>query len=366
MTFKRFVGLAMIACLLLLSAIIVAETVCLGELPENPKSISAWANNAVTKRLSAFDSLKSLAPNLLLKAGAKEQDGIFISNNYLLENIAAPDDAVLEANLLGIENFVDNSSTPISFALIPTACAIKQQELPAGASLFNQKQLISDCYSRLAGRAGSVDAYSSLFASKEQYTYCRTETALTGLGGYYVYTALAARMGFSPRDLNQFEVENLPQSYYGELYSRCAYKDISPDLITVYRFSRFSRQYRLNITQNGEQKSYYTLFPTHLAELGQPRQVLLGGLGERTDISVVSPYEETLLILGDETVSSFLPFLVVHYGDITVLDISKCSDDMLKNIDSDSYDQILFCYSVDNFIHDDVCSRASLLGVDAV
>lgn len=365
MKFKRFVGSAMIACLLLFSILIAAETVYLGELPESPKNISAWANSAVTKRLSAFGKLKSLAPNLLLKAGAKEQDGIFISNDHLLENISPPDEKILEGNLLGIENFADDNSTPTAFALIPTACAIKQQELPAGASLFNQKQLISDCYSRLSGKAGSIDAYSSLFASKEQYTYCRTETALTGLGGYYVYTALAARMGFSPRALNQFEVENLSQSYYGDLYSRCAYKNISPDLITVYRFSRFSRQYRLNITQNGESKSYYTLFPTHLAELGQPRQVLLGGLGERTDISVVSPYEETLLILGDETVSSFLPFLVVHYGDITVLNIAKCSDEMLRGINADNYDQILFCYSVDNFIHDDVCSRASLLGVDS-
>lgn len=361
MTFKRIIGTVMTACFLLLSLLMAAEAADSGELPRLGKSITDWADSTVIRRLSRSETLRSLAPRLLIKAGAKEQDGIFISDSYLLENILPPDEAVLEANLFGIENFVDKCSTPTAFALIPTTCAIKQQELPKGASLFNQKQLISDCYSRLAGKAGSVDAYSSLFAAKEQYTYCRTETALTGLGGYYVYTALGARMGFTPRALDQFEVENLPQSYYGELYSRCAYKDISPDLITIYRFSRFSRQYQLNITENGEMKSYYTLFPTHLASLEQPRSVLLGGLGERVDISVVSPYEETLLILGDETVSSFLPFLVVHYGDITILDISKCTDDMLKSIDVDSYDQMLLCYSVDNFIHNDVCSRASLL-----
>ncbi len=361
MTFKRIVGSIITIAFLILSLLIVVEAVLSGELPQKGKSITVWADNAVVRRLSRVEPLRSLAPRLLIKAGAKEQDGIFISDDYLLENISPPNESALEANLLGIENFVNKSTTPTAFALIPTTCAIKQQELPNGASLFNQKQLISDCYSRLAGKAGSVDAYSSLFAAKDQYTYCRTETALTALGGYYVYTALGARMGFSPRPLDQFEVENLPQSYYGELYSRCAYKDISPDLITIYRFSRFSRQYQLNITQNGEMKSYYTLFPTHLAKLDKPRNVLLGGLGERVDISVVSPYEETLLILGDETVSSFLPFLVVHYGDITVIDVAKCSDDMLKSIDCDNYDQILLCYSVDNFIHRDVCSRASLL-----
>lgn len=361
MQFKRIIGAAMVACFLLLSVLMAAETVFRGDLPKNAADIFSWADNIAAERLSRITPLKNLAPNILIRAGAREQDGIFISNDYLLENIQPPDEEILEANLLGIENFTDRSTTPTAFALIPTSCAIKQQELPTGASLFNQKQLISDCYSRLIGKAGSVDAYSNLFSAKDQYTYRRTETALTGLGGYYIYTALGARMGFTPRALNQFEVENLPQSYYGELYSRCAYKNIPPDLITVYRFSRYSRQYQLNITQNGEKKSYYTLFPTHLTDLGKPRSILLGGEGERIDISVVSPYEDNLLILSDETVSSFLPFLVVHYGNITVLNIAECDDDTLREIDADSYDQILFCYSVDNFIHEDVCSRAALL-----
>lgn len=359
---KRSLKTAAALLLCLFCAFSVYCAVFADELPGSIADITLWADRAVKKQLSAFEGLNRLAPEIMLATGAKEQDGIFISQDYLLENISEPDTDILENNLHGIESFLDNHSSSAAFVLVPTACAIKQQDIPQGATLFNQKALISECYGRLSGRAASVDAYSNLFAAKEQYTYHRTETSLTGLGGYYVYTALATRLGFSPRPLNQFEMENLPQDYYGELYERCSYKGTAPDLITLYRFSRFSRQYKLSIVKNGEAKSYYTLFPTHLATLGEPQSVVLGGLGEITDISVVSPYEDSLLILADDTAAAYLPFLVVHYGDVTIVDISSCTEQQLSEIDADSYDQILFSYSVDSFIHKDVCSSAEKIG----
>lgn len=319
----------------------------------------AWASQSVKRFLATSQTLETLAPRIMFAAGAKEQDGIFITPNYLLKNVQPPDEAVLEQNLQGIETFLQRHNLPATLMLIPTACAIKQQEVPARATLFNQKQLINDCYNRLAGSASTVDAYGALFAAKDQYTYYRTESNLTGLGGYYLYTALAQKLGFSTRGLDQFEVENLPQDFYGSLYQRSGYKGVSPDLLTLYRFARFSRQYRLSLQRDGETKCYYTLFPTHLAALGNPREVLMGGFGSRTDLSVVSPFEETMLIFADETVISYLPFLAVHYGNITVLDLQSCTPEQLAAIDLEEYDRFVFAYSVDNFIHSPVCAAAA-------
>lgn len=355
---KRALSIALWAGILLFGITTAFAAISNGDMPSSVLDLSRWANHAVKLKLSDSHRLKSIAPTLLLSAGAQEQDGIFVTQDYLLENISEPNSEILEHNLFGVERFLEKQNTATAFMLIPTACAIKQQELPASAKIFNQKALISQCYDRLSGQTRTIDAYSKLFAAKEQYTYCRTESNLTGLGGYYVYTAIASRLGITPRALDQFEVENLAEDYYGELYQRSSFKSISPDLITLYRFSRFSRQYQLSITENGESKNYYSLFPTHLASLGKAKSVILGGFGEQMDISVVSPYEESLLILGDETVLSYLPFLVVHYGNITVLDVSHCSAEALEAISVDYYDQVLFAYSVDNFIHKDVCSQA--------
>ena len=164
---------------------------------------------------------------------------------------------------------------------------------------------------------------------RTSYTYYRTESNLTGLGGYYLYTALAARLGLTARALSDFDIEHLAQDYYGDLYQRSNYKGIRPDLITLYRFSRYDRQYLLTHTDNGETRQYSTLFPTHLAALDSPVSVLLGGIGQRLDLSVVSPFEESMLVFGDETAIAYLPFLSVHYGQVTLIDLSRATPEQL-------------------------------------
>ncbi|WMJ85089.1 DHHW family protein [Oscillospiraceae bacterium LTW-04] len=358
---KRIFSCLMVGLILVIGMFTALKAVGHGYLPSSVQDIGDWADHAVKLQLKDFDRLEQLAPAMLLAGGAKEQDGIFITKNYLLENIAPEDSTVLEQNLTGIEGFLKTHNIPATFLLIPTACAIKQQDIPARAQLYNQKALIAKCYARLSGKAGTTDAYSKLFSAKEQYTYFRTESNLTGLGGYYVYTALAPRMGYTSRALDQFEVEQLANDYYGTLYQRSSYKGTDPDLLTLYRFSRYSRQYQLSLTNNGERKNYYSLFPTHLAQLGQPKSVVLGGFGQRMDISAVSPFEESLLIFADDTALSYLPFLVVHYGNITMVDLQNCPDDMLASLVANDYDQVLFAYSVDHFIHEPVAVRASFL-----
>lgn len=358
---KRIISCLMVGFVLAIGVLTTLKAISHGYLPPSMQHIGDWADHAVKLQLKDFDRLEQLAPAMLLAGGAKEQDGIFITKNYLLENIAPENPAVLEQNLTGIESFLSTHNIPATFLLIPTACAIKQQEIPSRAELYNQKALIANCYARLSGKAGTADAYGKLFAAKDQYTYFRTESSLTGLGGYYVYTALAPRMGYTARALDQFEVEQLSNDYYGALYQRSSYKGTDPDLLTLYRFSRYSRQYQLSLTNNGERKNYYTLFPTHLSYLDQPKSVLLGGGAQRMDISVVSPFEESLLIFADNTALSYLPFLVVHYGNITMIDLENCPDDMLASLVADDYDQVLFAFSVDDFIHAPVAARAGLL-----
>jgi len=359
MSVKKIVSFIVSSVIVLFGLFCVFSGISSGDYPTSPLEIPAWSSRLVQNRLSQNDKLTKIAPSLLLAFGPKERDGIFITDDYLLENISSPNEEILKQNIEGIKKFTEKRNAHTAVVLIPTACAIKQRELPPSVRLFNQKELINQCYNQFSGLASTVDAYSQLFAAENQYTYYRTESLPTGLGGYYIYTALASRLGMNPRSLDQFEMQNLPQDYYGSLYARTNYKGVAPDLLTLYRFSRYSRQYKLSITENGELKSYYTLFPTHLGELGDPKSIIFGGFGERTDISVASPYEDSILIFADETALSYLPFLVVHHGNITIIDLASCTPEQLKEINVENYTRVLFSYSVDNFIHRDVCSAAA-------
>ncbi|MEG2174543.1 MAG: DHHW family protein [Oscillospiraceae bacterium] len=319
--------------------------------PESFWELGSWADRVLKSRLSSYETLSQLAPSLLLLGGAKEQDGIFITRDYLLENITSGTDNPSDQNLAAIDTFLEDHNIPAIVMLIPTACAIKQQETPALAQLYNQKSLIASVYDHLSGKATTVDVYTELFAARDQYTYYRTASNLTGLGGYYVYAALVGRRGLVPRSLSQFEVEHLPQDYYGDLYSRSSYKSIRPDIITLYRFTRSTPQYQVMHTgEDGFLKSYYTLFPRHWAALGHPENVVLGGFSPRMDLFSSLADSDSLLIFADDTVLSYLPFLMIHFGRVTVIDLERYAPESLKLLDMEEYDQVMFAYSVGNFI----------------
>lgn len=366
---KRVISLLLIASVLLVGAGSMVYLRVEGRLapPERFSQLPAWADHAVDHLLSGIGPLRELAPSLLLTGGVKEQDGIFITKDYLLENVTPGDPSILESNLAGIEAFLADRNIPAVLMLVPTACAIKQQELPASAQLYNQKALIDSVYARFSGQITTVDLYGPLYAAKEQYTYYRTASNLTGLGGYYVYVSLMGRLGLSYRTLDQFEIEHLREDYYGDLYERSSFKGIDPDIVTIYIYNfqvesdRHYRRYKLTHTLPEGQKSYYTLFPHHLAALEGPDQVILGGFSPRIDVISASPYEESLLILGDKAALSYLPFLMVHYERITLIDLERAAPDELAALNCDEYDQVIFSYSVDSFINRPVSAAAGLL-----
>jgi hypothetical protein len=289
--------------------------------PPEVRNLPKMADSAVQTLFSRIPGLGSIAPSLLLLGGENEQNGVFLTESgALIENIAPPDEGVLEANIAGIEAFLDAKSIPTAVMLIPTACAVKQHEIPALAQIYNQKALIGAVYDRLLGRATSVDVYSSLFAAKAQYTYYRTESNLTGLGGYYVYADLVSRLGRAPRALGQFEVEHLEKEYVGPLAARTKYASFKPDIITLYSFSRYDREYRFVHTQDNTEKIYYSLFPRHLEALSRPQDAFSVGLGS----AWTSPSPRRMRYPADfrrQKRLAYLPFLVVHYSTVTVVDL---------------------------------------------
>lgn len=313
-----------------------------------------WLNRIVTDLLRRSTLLEGLAPAVLLFGGAEEQNGIFITENGLIEDIPEGNAAVIDANIAGIASYIAGAGTPASVMLIPTAAAVKQSELPANAELYNQKALILSVYSRLAHVAGSADAYAELFGSREETIYYRTASQLTGLGGYCVYRALAARLGLTAHRFDEFEIENLAVDYRGDLYERSGYRQVQPDLLSLYRYASSSRIGTVTCLRDGVPYLYATLYPTHLEALGRPGDVVLGGDCERLDISFSAHRGSSLLLFADETARAYLPFLSTHYRRLTVIDPRLTTADTLAAVDPADYDRMVFACSVKAFSQEEI------------
>ncbi len=309
------------------------------------------ADHLIFKSLIKLPILQDIATSIENIGDRREYNGVFVSEEQLLVNLKAPDEKKVDANLKAIDSFLLNHNRPTYFTLVPTACAIKQQDVPPLASLYNQRQFISNAYDHFSGRVTSIDAYTALFAAKDQYTYYRTESNLTGLGGYYLYHAMCSRMGLSGRSLNQFEVEHVIHDYYGDIYDMAPYSKVRPDIMTIYHFSRYDRQYMISHADGKSVKRYYSLFPASTRRLGGFDSIIMGGMSAVTDIEIFAPYDQSLLIFADRTVLSYISFLSVHYQRVTVVDLSKADETYLKGLNVSDYDQILFAYSVDTLMH---------------
>jgi len=299
------------------------------------------------------DRLTNAAVKLRMEAGEKEFDNIFVGDDILIEDIGQPKEELLRRNLGEIQSFVElNSSTPTYVLYLPTKYAIKQQELPDNAELFalNQKSFIEEGYSDLVGKATTVDVYSSLLASAEQYLYYRTDPNLTALGAYTVYGALVQRMGLEPLGPDRFRQQHVCHDFYGETYQDSRYKDISADIITLYHPDN---QSAVTVTHDNDYPyTYNTLYPQHCMELSSPLSVLLGGDTGNITIRSGLKRQRSLLVFGDSSFLPVLPLLSAHFSTIRFVDFEFWNDRVLEDLDIDDYDQVLLAYSVETMIRD--------------
>lgn len=319
----------------------------------NPGSLAMRTEQFLSRNFPYKETLKNLAIDTKLLSGQKESNGIYIAKNHLMENVVPPAKNFTAKNTQEILRFIEKNQVPTYFMLVPTACAIKRQELPQFAAPYNQKTYIDDVYAQMLGKASSIDVYSTLFANKEKYIYYRTQSDLTALGGYYVYSVLGRRLDLVTRTLEQYDIEYIDYDFYGDLYQKSPYREIEPDLFSLYHFSKYRREYKIVHEYQDEVKSYYTLYPLHLISSANPLDIYLGGISPVTHITIASSYTEKLLIFADESVLSYLPFLVNHYAQVTVVDLAQTTPAMLEKIELDAYQQILFSYSTDNFMQAD-------------
>src|SRR5699024_6859538 len=85
---------------------------------------------AMQKSIPFSEELSSLAVTLKMAGGAKEFDNIFIGDDILVEDIGDPDQEQTEQNIQALNTLAENSRIPTYVVLLPTKCAIKQNEIP--------------------------------------------------------------------------------------------------------------------------------------------------------------------------------------------------------------------------------------------
>ncbi len=363
---NKIAGFIILLVLILIFAFLAASLQpSLGRVSGKVNSLQQ-VDQMVAEQFPASKSLKLMQVALRYFGGNKQQNGVFICKDSLMLDVKPTDLKIANTNMQEMKRFVRKFECPSYLMLIPTASAIQQYKVPSYAEIYDQKAFIDEAYRRMSGLINSIDVYPTLFSHQDEYIYYRTDNAITGLGGYYVYTAASKKLGnLRVRGLEEFDVEHIDYDYYGDLYDRSPYRMINPDKVSAYVFSKYRRNYIVTHYDENGPRRYYTLYPDWKQKLGTTMDMLLGGMSPIIDISVTNSQQgSSLLIFGDRSVQSYLPFLLINYGRVTIVDTSSVTPQQLEDIFVEDYNQVLFAYSVDRFVLEDQLSIIKQLPIN--
>ncbi len=329
----------------------------LAEMPDF--SISDWFSGDYAEDLTSWlddhfamrTNWISLHTRLELLQGRNEVNDVYITSNRLLELTDEIDYSVVDSSLEAIAYLSSLTDTPTYVMLVPTAAEIYSDEVSYTAEKVSQRELITYAYTYLSENSSvqTIDVYSTLYGSREEYIYYRTDHHWTSKGAYLAYILTADTMGYTASTLDKFDVKYASHSFYGSLHSSVLYDGIEADAIEFYLSN--TRNVSKVVTDDDGNTSYVSVFDeSYLAR----KDKYLCYLGENTALTqVVSDATGgKLLIIKDSYANCFIPFLAENYSEIDIIDLRYLTNPTSYIGDLSEYDAILILYNASNFAED--------------
>ena len=309
----------------------------------------------VSENIPLREELSGLMDTVRYLSGVRHFDDIYIgSNGSLLLDIEKPTSRTFSAAKNYILGFAEKNQIKPYFMLIPTASAILQQELDSFSEkdIYNQRYMINNMYSEFEGGVRTTDIYQTLYDHRGEYIYYHTENLPTSLGGYYIYGELCSRLGIEQTGLDSFSVAYSAYGFYGSLATDFLKQYCSSDFVSLYEHTENKNIVFERFENNGVVLSSENLFVYNENLFEDKTDMIFGGNYPVMEITSAKSLGErnSILIFGDESAKSWLPFLVSNYGKITFVDLNLANENLLSKVSASDYDQVLFAYSTSTFV----------------
>ncbi|MGI6030747.1 MAG: DHHW family protein [Eubacteriales bacterium] len=299
-----------------------------------------------------FISLKAVMEKALFKT--ENKGTYFGKDNYLIQipaEVADPstfNPQVEKNNIEAIRKLAELGTYQVDFLLAPTSFEIMQDKLPDHAYTDQQLQLMQRVKEGLDGSGVTViDPTEELRAHKEeQQVYYRTDHHWTTYGAYLAYTQLGDALGFTPYEMDDFQVEKLSDEFYGTLWSKATLPSFPADTIEAY-IPKEQMNYTVEFL--GEGGSMEGLYAMDKLETKDKYSVFLDGNHSYVHIASSNQNGKKLFVIKDSYAHALVPFLANHYQDIYMLDMRYFNGDARQLIDQSGCTDVLFIYNCENF-----------------
>lgn len=284
------------------------------------------------------DTLCGTAQHLLGKNGA---NGVhFAKDGYLIRRPSAYDEAAVDKSIAEIAAFANTGLYKVSLAVVPPAFEILRSKLPDNAYDDRITRIYERLHISFDGTATKLcDARSALERHSDEYIYYRTDSHLTSLGSYYVYSELGEVLGYGANRTEDFDREVVTKKFRGDTYDKASSLLAKRD--TIEKFILPGSTNQTLKYKGGLQDTIYTDREDYL--------VFPGGNHDVEVITSDNGSDKKIAIVKDSYANSIVPFIANHYESIHLINLTYFNEDLAQYLTDNEITDVLILYGAENF-----------------
>lgn len=299
------------------------------------------------------ESIASLHTNCERVLGKSEISGVYFgASDYFIEHHQKKDYTtnLAKKNETAVFTFLKDMSEQLGkdnvrFLPIPSAETVLTGYLPKGAPPSAENDVLAnyDCKELLVPVKDALEEIPSEEASP---IYYRTDHHWTMYGAFAGYEAWAKSVGITPYLLNDFDISNIKDDFYGSISARVN-TEVKPDILLKFT-PKFPVTYQVEYL--GDDKRYDSLYAMEMLASPEPYAVYLKGNQAFTRIRTAGTDEEMsgrkLLVIKDSFGNSLVPFLANHYSETLVVDLRYYNSSLSEFIKTEKVTDICVAFNL--------------------
>ncbi len=316
-------------------------------------TLSALADGSFMDTFEVYTNEQIPLRNLFVRAkavlvwatGASENDGIAKGrDSYLFDKVTGINDG-LYRNISAIENFADDLDREIYVAIAPTSTWINEALLPAGMPVLDERSCAAALSGKLSGHKNVhvIDLYEALSGHEDEQLFYRTDHHWTTKGAGYAYEKIADSMGLTAYDIGRYkkhEVEGFRGTHYakykgiGIINDTIEYFDVPVDSLVL------------------ENRTVHNLFDEEKIRGFDKYGGFMYGNDACAKVLAEKGAGRDLVIFKDSYANCLIPYLVMNYDNIMVIDLRYFGGNIGDVLDENSAADVLLMYNW-SFVNDD-------------
>ena len=283
-------------------------------------------------------------------------NGVYVSDDRL---ISTDDKGITDASAMAevFDSFARNYDGMVYFAAIPTSAGVYGDVLPGHIVRQTESQQINALYYAMDSDIRKIDAYNILKMLKDNYIYYRNDTKWTSYGAYCVYKTVIQKLGFQPNSYDKYSIEHVTDNFRGNLYNRTLSRRPKADIMDIYEYHNGAEVTSCIVVRRDGINAEGQIFDREKLETGDKYSMYLGDAVPIMRITTSANTDKKLLVIKDDFGDCFVPFLLQHYSEITVVDPSVMSGKLSDYVNADDYGQTLFLFGTDSLSDREMMSK---------